>query len=73
MTAYRVNVHREDRWWMIKVPELEGYRTAGGAINVGTVTQARRYADIEQEARDFICTVVDAAPYAVDLKISNEP
>ncbi|WP_336671697.1 hypothetical protein [Tsukamurella sp. USMM236] len=69
MTTYRVNVHRDDRWWMIDVPELEGYRTAGGAINVGTVTQARRYADIEQEARDFICAVVGVEPAAVELAI----
>ncbi|WP_336672004.1 hypothetical protein [Tsukamurella sp. USMM236] len=54
---------------MIDVPELEGYRTAGGAINVGTVTQARRYADIEQEARDFICTVVGLQHSAVQLVI----
>ena len=66
-TTYRVNVYREDRWWMIDVPELDGHRGADGAINVGSLTQARHYADIEQEARDFICTVVDAAPSAVAL------
>lgn len=69
MTTYRVNVYREDRWWMIDVPELDGHRGADGLINVGSLTQARHYADIEQEARDFICTVVDAAPSAVDLDV----
>ena len=69
MTTYRVNVYRDDRWWMIDVPELDGRRGADGLINVGSLTQARHYTDIEQEARDFICTVVDAAPSAVDLDV----
>ncbi|WP_019204598.1 hypothetical protein [Tsukamurella sp. 1534] len=69
MTTYRVNVHRDDRWWMIEVPELDGHRGPDGIINVGDTTQARHYSDIEKEARDFICTVVDVAPSAVDLDV----
>ena len=70
MHNYRVNVTRDDRWWMIAVPELDGYVGAGGATNVGDTTQARRLADVPAEARDFICTVTDSAPSDVDLIIT---
>lgn len=72
MSKYQVNVTRGDRWWMIEVPELEGHVGAGGAVNVGTHTQARRLADVPNEARDFICTVTDTAPseVAMDITIS---
>lgn len=69
MTTYRVNVYREDRWWMIDVPELDGHRHADGSVNIGGLTQARHYNEIESQARDFICTVVDVAPSAVDLDV----
>lgn len=67
MSIYRVNVHRSDRWWIIDVPELDGHVAADGSVNIGAVTQARRYVDIETEARDFIATVVDVAPGSIDL------
>lgn len=70
MHTYRVDVSRDDRWWMITVPELDGYVDAGGAINVGDTTQARRLADVPTEARDFICTVTDSAPSEVGLAIT---
>ena len=70
MHTYRVNITRDDRWWMIAVPELDGYVGADGAINVGDTTQARRLADVPAEARDFICTVTDSAPSDVDLIIT---
>lgn len=69
MTTYRVNVHREGRWWIITVPDLDGYRTDDGMVNSGSTTQARRLADVETEARDFVCTVTDAAPSAVSLDV----
>lgn len=40
MHTYKVAVTRDDRWWMITVPELAGYVGAGGAINVSDTTQA---------------------------------
>lgn len=72
MHTYQVKVTRDDRWWMITVPELAGYVTAGGAINVGDTTQARRLAEVPSEARDFICTVTDAAPSEVGVNITIE-
>lgn len=70
MRTYRVTVTRDDRWWMITVPELDGYTGVDGAINVGTVTQARRLSDVPTEARDLICTVTDTAPSEVALDIT---
>lgn len=70
MHTYRVNVTRDGRWWMITVPELDGYRTPRGTINAGDTTQARRLADVATEARDFICTITDSAPSEVALHIT---
>ncbi len=70
MHTYRVNVTRDDRWWMITVPELDGYTTPTGTINLGDTTQARRLSEVAAQARDLICTVTDSAPSEVDLDIS---
>ncbi|MBU8824138.1 HicB family toxin-antitoxin system [Mycolicibacterium goodii] len=70
MRTYKVNVTRDDKWWMITVPELDGYVTADGAINLSDTTQARRLSDVPKEAADFICTVTDSAPSAVKLDIT---
>jgi hypothetical protein len=70
MHTYQVKVSRDDRWWMIDVPELDGYVNADGAINLSTTTQARRLADVPGEALDFICTVTDSAPSTVAVTIS---
>jgi len=70
MHTYKVNVTRDDRWWMITVPELAGLSAADGVINVGDTTQARRLSDVPGEARDFICTVTDSAPSQVGVEIT---
>lgn len=70
MHTYTVKVTRDDRWWMIEVPELEGYVNAVGARNYSTITQARRLSEVNSQAIDFICTVTDQAPSAVNVKIS---
>lgn len=70
MTTYQVNVTRDDKWWMITVPELNGYVGADGAINLSDTTQARRLSDVPSEARDFICTVTDKAPSEVSINIT---
>ncbi len=70
MHTYKVNVTREDRWWMIDVPELAGHVGADGAINLSTTTQARRLSDVPGEALDFICTVTDSAPSEVGVNIT---
>lgn len=68
--TYQVNVTRDDRWWMIDVPELAGFAYADGGVNTSTVTQARRLSDITREATDFICTVTDKAPSEVDVDVT---
>lgn len=72
MHTYEVNVTRDDRWWMITVPELAGYVAADGAINLSDTTQARRIADVPGTAVDFICTVTDSAPSEVGVNITIE-
>lgn len=70
MHTYKVHVTRDDRWWMIDVPELEGHVGADGAVNLSTTTQARRLTDVTSEAQDFICTVTDSAPSEVTVEIT---
>lgn len=70
MHTYQVNVTREDRWWMITVPELHGRKDANGAINLSDTTQARRLSEVPGQALDFICTVTDKAPSEVGVNIS---
>lgn len=72
MRTYKVSVTRDDRWWLITVPELLGHVGASGAVNVGDTTQARRLADVPAQARDLICTVTDAAPAEVGVNIKIE-
>lgn len=70
MHTYEVTVTRDGRWWMITVPELDGYASADGSINVNDTTQARRLADVPTQAREFICTVTDTAPSKVQMAIT---
>lgn len=72
MHTYKVEVTRDDRWWMITVPELAGHVCADGAINLSTTTQARRLTDVPSQAVDFICTVTDSAPSEVAVGITIE-
>ncbi|GAS92707.1 hypothetical protein [Mycolicibacterium brisbanense] len=72
MHTYQVNVTRDDRWWMIEVPELAGYTDAEGRTNLSTVTQARRLNEVPGTAVDFICTVTDSAPSKVGVHITIE-
>lgn len=70
MHTYEVTVTRDDKWWMVTVPELDRYVGADGSINLSTTTQARRLAEVPGQARDFICTVTDAAPSEVGMNIT---
>ncbi|MGF2943838.1 HicB family toxin-antitoxin system [Mycobacterium sp. Lab-001] len=72
MHTYRVNATRDGKWWMITVPELRRYVTSDGAINLSDTTQARRLSEVPNQARDFICTVIDKAPSEVGLDITIE-
>jgi hypothetical protein len=62
--TYRVDVHREDRWWILHVPELDATRGLDECLG-----QARRYEDIGKEARDLITLVADVAPSTIDLDL----
>lgn len=68
MQTFDIEVTREDRWWIITVPELDGYRDADGAINVGITTQARHEGEIDAMARDFIATVIDVSVESVVVR-----
>lgn len=70
MRTYKVTVTRDDKWWMIAIPELMGHVGTSGAMNVGDTTQARRLAEVPAQALDFICTVTDAAPSSVSVEIT---
>ena len=68
MTTYAVNVYRDDRWWMLRIPALDDYD--GGKWPGEGLTQARRYTDIEQEARDYITTVTGSDDF--DITVTAE-
>lgn len=70
MHTYQVNVNRDDKWWMITVPELNRYVAADGSINLSDTTQARRVSEIAGQAQDFICTITDQAPSEVGVNIT---
>ncbi|GAS98816.1 Gp30 [Mycolicibacterium canariasense] len=70
MHTYKVTVTRDDRWWMVTVPELDGYVTPSGAVNIGGTTQARRLGEVKSQAIDYICTVTDSAPSDVAVDIT---
>lgn len=70
MHTYKATVTRDGKWWMVEVPELDGYVTPSGSVNVGAVTQARRLAEVASQAKDFICTVTDAAPSEVGVDVT---
>ena len=63
--TYRAEVHREDRWWIIRVPELDD-------ANGTCIGQAKRYDDIDREARHLVTLVADVAPSKVDLDLHIE-
>ncbi|MET9274386.1 hypothetical protein [Kribbella sp. NPDC003557] len=54
-----MTVSREDRWWMVAVPELGG------------VTQARRLDEVEQMAREFIAVSTDVPLSKVAIEVAG--
>lgn len=67
MTTYRVEVTREDKWWIIRVPDL-----VDDFDGEPVLTQARRLDEVETEARDLICLTADVAPSGIDVDIHVE-
>jgi len=56
---YEVQATREDGWWMITIPAIDG------------LTQARRRDDIEREARDYIVVTEDVPPSHVCVEVTS--
>lgn len=59
MKSYEVTVSREDRWWMIAIPELDG------------LTQARRLDEVERAAREFVAVTTDVPLSKVVVEVSG--
>lgn len=59
MRTYKIEVHRDGRWWMIAVPEL------------GQITQARRIAEIEDMARSLIAVSTDAPMADIAVEVTR--
>ncbi|WP_225997034.1 type II toxin-antitoxin system HicB family antitoxin [Myceligenerans pegani] len=57
-STYQATVTREDGWWMVHVPEIDG------------LTQARRLADVEQMARELIAVTRDVPVEDVAVNVS---
>lgn len=57
---YTVHVTREGKWWLLEVHELD------------IVTQARRIADIEEEASDAIAVTLDVPRSQVRVNVVLE-
>lgn len=47
-TTYGVEVTRDGKWWVVAIPEIDG------------LTQARRLADVDLAAREYIAVTLDA-------------
>ncbi|MFW6600075.1 hypothetical protein ACQBAU_18550 [Propionibacteriaceae bacterium Y2011] len=57
MGTYDVSVTREGRWWMVEIPQHD------------LLTQARRLADVEGEARSVLSVTLDVPPSTIELDI----
>lgn len=57
MSAYRIDVTREGKWWMVSIPEFDG------------LTQARRIEDATLMAREHIAVALDVAISEVEVTI----
>jgi predicted RNase H-like HicB family nuclease len=56
--VYRVTVEREPGFWIIRIPELDQ-----------VVTQARRLADVKQNAREAIAVWLDEPIAKIDVQV----
>jgi hypothetical protein len=61
VSTYHVKVERDEKHWMLHVPEI------------GRVTQARNLREVEPMARDLIAVMDDIPPDSFDLEIDIIP
>jgi hypothetical protein len=59
MREYKIEVERDGRWWMIRVPEID------------QLTQARRISEIEDMARSLIAISTDQPISDIAVHIAN--
>jgi hypothetical protein len=57
MKTYGVRVARDGKWWMVRVPEIDG------------LTQARRLSEVEDMARSLIAITLDVPAGEIDLSV----
>lgn len=60
MTEYEATVSREGKWWMVRVPEING------------LTQARRLAEAELMARELVASTLDVPIERVAVRLQLE-
>ena len=60
MRTYTARVNREGKWWMIRVPDIDG------------LTQARRLGEAEEMARSLIAITTEADPHSFDVRVELE-
>lgn len=65
---FDVEVIRDGDWWMIAIPELDGYVTADGNVNVGGLTQARSRDEVETMAREYISLTLGHSNFDLDIQ-----
>lgn len=58
MAAYRANVERDGRFWLIHVPEID------------RVTQARHLREVDLMARELIAIMTDVDPESVEVDVT---
>lgn len=61
MTEYDASVRREGKWWMVRVPAIDG------------LTQARRLSEAELMARELIAVTLDVPIDEVSVVVTLEP
>jgi len=58
--TYKALVTREDRWWMVHVPEIGG------------LTQARRLSEAKSMARSLVAITLDIPPDSFEVDVEVE-
>ncbi|EQD47326.1 hypothetical protein B1A_14362, partial [mine drainage metagenome] len=58
--TYKATVTREDRWWMVRIPEIGG------------LTQARRLSEAKSMARSLVAITLDIPADCFDIDVEVE-